>query len=101
MYHIDGLRKICSYELMVICTNTNQDLQRGPSRMNNATKTCKAWCKIRISLASCCMHLLKPHIVECSNWASLTDMTMQDQTNNMKIKRQKSMKTSGFANNNA
>jgi hypothetical protein len=40
-YHADNHRNIHSYKPMIMHADTYQDLQKSPSKTNNATKTCK------------------------------------------------------------
>jgi hypothetical protein len=42
MYHASNHNNIYDHEPRIAHVNTDQDLQRSPSRANNATKTCKA-----------------------------------------------------------
>lgn len=59
----DDPRNIHNHELTLTCMNVDSSLQRGPSRRNNTSKTCKAECQMYIDLSSCPMHLL-----QCMSW---------------------------------
>jgi hypothetical protein len=44
---------------MLTCMNLDPNLQRGPSRTNDASKAYKAECQMYINLSSCRMHVLQ------------------------------------------
>jgi hypothetical protein len=63
MYHASNHRNICDHEPRIAHANTDQDLQRSPSKANNTTKTCKAHgdkCVpySRFVVCTCCSRML-------------------------------------------